>query len=150
MKTDMDKESSFQNGFDDLKTKNNLIVLKCYKLNFSIKGQTKNFFSYILIAFFIINIILIIIIELYLNHNLDDLIKYCKEFIDNNNNNNEDFKSLRNIYLNINKNEAIIESYDRFLKEKILSAPTKRNLHNNISKPYNEKLILNININKKK
>jgi len=131
IKTDMEIKSSFKNGFDDLKNRNNLIVLKCYKLNFSIKGQTKNFFSYLLIIFFIINIILIIITELYLNHNLDDLIKYCKEYIDNNNDNNKDFKSLSNIYLNINKDEDIIKSYERFMKEKILSAPpSKSNIHN--------------------
>ena len=143
IKTDMDKESSFKNGLDDLKNRNNLIVLKCYKLNFSIKGQTKNFFSYLFIALFIINIVLIIITELI--YNLDDLINYCKEYIDNNNNNNKDFKSLRNICLNINKNKDIIESYERFFKEKICSNPPKRNLHNN-----NDKKILNINKNQNK
>jgi len=145
IKTDMDIESSFKNGFDDLKSRNNLIVLKCYKLNFSIKGQKENYFSYLLIAFFIINIALIIRTELYLNHNLDDLIKYCKEYIDNNNNNNKDFKSLRNIYLNINKNEDIMESYDRFMKENFLNSPPKRNIQNNIYIFQNKNTIININ-----
>ena len=142
----MEKESSFKNGFDDLKTRNNLIVLKCYKLNFSIKGLKNNYFSYLLIAFFTINIALIIITELYLNHNLDDLIKYCKEYIDNNNINNKDFKNLINMYLNINKNKDIMESYDRFMEEKILnSPPIKRSIHNIKPNLNNQNLILNIN-----
>jgi len=143
IKPDMEKESSFKNGFDDLKTRNNLIVLKCYKLNFSIKGQAKNYFSYLLIGFFIINIFLIIITEL---NNLDDLIKYCKEYIDNNNINNKDFKNLINMYLNINKNKDIMESYDRFMEEKILnSPPIKRSIHNIKPNLNNQNLILNIN-----
>ena len=69
---------------------------------------------------------------------------------ENSNDNNKDFKSLRNIYFNINKNKNkdkdIIESYDRFMKEKILNdPPIKRNIHDNKNNGNNENLILNQN-----
>ena len=76
----------------------NFKVLFCYKLTFSYKGQKKNYFSEIFIFIFLINITIIIINEKYYKKNLEDLINYCKKFI-NNNNNDRTFKELKNLDL---------------------------------------------------
>ena len=73
---------------------NNLKVFQCFKLTFSFDGQRNNILSEIFILLFIINIRLIISTEMNLKKNFDDLITYCKEFIDKKNTNNK-FLDLR-------------------------------------------------------
>ena len=115
------------NGTIDLKYRHNFAVLKCYDLTFSILGQDKNYCFYIFIIFFLINIFLIIINEVYLKDILNDLIKYCKEYIDKNNKEKE-FNILRDIYLGIKKDEETIKKLKRCVNERILNSPPKRNI----------------------
>jgi len=81
-------------------------MLTCFKLNFSLLGQKDNYFSYVYIFLFILDIILIIINEISLEKKIfNQMINYCKEYILKNNSNddnlkNKEFKKLRNIYLN--------------------------------------------------
>ena len=119
------------------KNKSNFHVLKCYELNFSSIGQANNFISYFFIIIFVFNIFLIIITQIFLNSNIDNLIKYCKDYIDNNNNDNQKFNNLREIYLNKEKSNEIIQEYckdlNNFINEKILNSPPKRHTIKNIN-----------------
>ena len=113
----------------------NYKAITCFKLNFSLLGQKNNYFSYVYIFLFILDIILIIINEIFLKDNLDDMIKYCKEYILKNNSNddnlkNEEFKKLRNMYLNeFSDNTELKKNFNKFKLEKILNNPVKRD-HN--------------------
>ena len=141
IKTDMENQT-YMNFITDevvnlVKYKSNFRVLKCYKLNFSLQGQKYNFYSYIFIFFFILNIILLITTEISLDNYLKNVINYCKSYIDEKNDNNENinnsqFKKLRQIYLNKNEKEGsqIIERLNRCIKEKILNCPPKHSIKN--------------------
>ena len=127
-------------GFADIESRNNLEVLKCYKLNFSIKGQRYNFFSYIFILFLLGNVTIIIITEIYLKDSLEELIKHCKWFIDKNNCNekekfNTTFIKLRQIYLKKKlevQDEKELIYFKRFIDEKINHNPPKKHSIKNI------------------
>ena len=127
--------SQFGEGFKDLKYKNNFPVLACYKLLFSINGLKNNFGSYLFIFFFILEIILIIITEIYIKRGyLDDLIKNCELFIVDIEENNSIFKALREVYLGRKNIKEEMYYYIRkfyFEKDEILnSPPRKRNIKN--------------------
>ena len=109
----------------DIKYSVNFRVLECYNLFFSILGQANNYFFYLFIILFLINIFLIIVNEVYLKDILNELINYCKEYIDNidKNNKEEEFKLLREIYLGKKKDE---ENLKRCVYERILNSPPKK------------------------
>ena len=136
IKTDMNQNLSLNNFINDTKNYvlgNNFKVLKCYKLNFSLKGQNNNYFSELFIFFFIMNILLIIIIEIYFNKNLNNLIVYCKDFINKKNNDNKKFKAMININSNKKNDIEIIKiekRFRKFIKEKMLNNPPKKNSKN--------------------
>ena len=136
IKTDEEREpiaNKIKTGFLSLKNRNNFEVLKCYKLVFSSKGQKYNFFSYIYIFLFVLNIFFIILTEIYYDDKLKKLINECKEYIVKNNSNNEkekniEFKKLREIYIKQNKNKKLTEeeklksvAIERCKNEKILN-----------------------------
>ena len=132
--------SQFKQGFTDLKYHHNFPVLTCYKLLFSSKGIKKNYGSFLFIFFIFIEIILIIITEIYIKKGyLDNLINYCELYIFLIVEKNYIFKILRKIYLgelNLNtikkKEKEVIRKFN-FEKNKILSSPPikhKRSLKN--------------------
>ena len=137
----------FNENIINFNHKNNFHVLKCYKLNFSTNGQSNNYFSYLFIIFFLINIILIIITHIFLNNNLDNLINYCKAYVDNIT--NKEFKQLRKIFLNKEKNNLIIKKYNknfnRFKNEIIFNSPPKKHSLKNYLNSNRHSTILNIN-----
>ena len=137
------KEDTEQEFLKQFKEKNETMIeslinyktLTCFKLNFSLDGQKDNFFSYVYIFLFILNIFLIIINEICFKDNLDDMIKYCKEYILNNNSNdknlrNKEFKKLRDSYLKKLNNPE----FKKFENEKILNNPPKNRSIKNIRK----------------
>ena len=118
IKTEMNKNitlKSLKEGFLDINNSNNFKVLKCYKLTFSSEGQKSNYFSYVFIAFFVLNIIFIICLCPCNNSRIDKLIKKCKLFIYNNKFNDE-FKELRNKFLN----KEIDNEYEKYKRQYIL------------------------------
>ena len=124
-------------------------MLTCFKLNFSLLGQKDNYFSYVYIFLFILDIILIIINEISLEKKIfNQMINYCKEYILKNNSNddnlkNKEFKKLRNIYLNgFRDNTQLKKNFNKFKSQKILSNPVKRgrSLKNKINKEIEEKI----------
>ena len=102
---------------------------------------------YSFIIFFLINIILIIITHILLNNNLDNLISYCKAYVDNIT--NKEFKQLRKIFLNKEKNNLIIKKYNknfnRFKNEIIFNSPPKKHSLKNYLNSNRHSTILNIN-----
>ena len=107
----------------------NYKILKCYKFTFSLEGQKKNWFSELFIFFFTMNICLIIMNEIYLKIYLYNLITYCKEFIDKNN--NKQFEKMRDINSNSNKiNGKEVNTnkkrFRRFINERIVNNPNKK------------------------
>ena len=128
-KEDDNSVNQLINGTIGIKNRHNFKVLKCFSLTFSNLGIKNNYFFYIFIILIIFNIFLIIINEIYLKYFLNDLITYCKEYIDNNNT-KEEFKKLREIYLVKREDEEIIKKLKRFLKERILNSPPKRSIKN--------------------
>ena len=144
IKIDMDQEpnlSKFKNSFSDIKNGSNFEVLSCYKLVFNHKERINSIFSQIFILLFIINLTLIIVNEISIQKNLNNLINYCYEFI--NNNKDKKFKKIKKIFLKLKRNKEYdddeVYKMKRSFKEKLLNAPLKRNINNEIS--------LNENIN---
>jgi hypothetical protein len=54
----------------------NYKMLTCFKLNFSLNGQDNNYFSWVYIFLFMLDIILIILNEMNLKAKLNKMIKY--------------------------------------------------------------------------
>jgi len=109
----------------------NYKIVTCYKLNFSLEGQRGNYFSYLYIFLFVLDIILIIINEIFLKKNLNDLIECCKEYILKNNSNddnikNKEFKELRYVHLNKLDNNELNDNFKKFKFQKIESNPPKK------------------------
>ena len=147
LKQDIDQEILKQIEEKNKTKLENLInykVITCLKLNFSLLGQKGNYFSYVYIFLFILDIILIIINEIFLEKNLNDLIKYCKEYIVKNNSNddnleNQEFKNLRYMYLNKNINNTELKNnFEKFKFEKIVNNPVKKGHWHNIKNKKNE------------
>jgi hypothetical protein len=69
----------------DTKKWSNIEILKCYKLIFTFEGQNINIVSEIVILIIIITIICLILTEVKIcDGEIENLINYCKDYINNN------------------------------------------------------------------
>ena len=82
----------------------------------------------------------------YYKSKIDNLIKYCALFIYKNNNNNIEFKDLRNKYLD-NKYD---NNYGNFKREDILGENHRRSIKNKLENEYYFYLIYSYQENKNK
>ena len=82
-------------GIKDMKKWNNFKVLKCYPLLFSNKGKKYNYFSEILKLILIICICSIIIDITINNGEFNDLLLYCRYFINNHFENNAIYNIIK-------------------------------------------------------
>ena len=109
----------------------NYKMLTCFKLNFSLNGQENNYFSWVYIFLFMLDIILILLNEMNLKAKLNKMIKYCKEYILKNNSNDDNlknklFKKLRFIHLNKLVDNELKKDFEKFISQKIINNPVKK------------------------
>ena len=118
----------FEEGFKDLKNiSSNLIVLKCAEIIHEMEYQKNNYFSQLLMLFFIVNIILIIRSEcqnkefrnyLPINNNKNDINNTDNNINgNNNNNNNNNYNGNNNNGNNDFINKKYCEIFCIFIKE---------------------------------
>jgi hypothetical protein len=81
IKIDPEKKSLGE-SFTDIKLWSNIEILKCYRLVFMFEGQNFNIISELVILIFIITIICVILTEIKINKGeIENLINYCKDYI---------------------------------------------------------------------
>ena len=109
---------------------------------FNFSYQNENYFLEISLLFLIINIILIFKIEKSENDTIqiNYLTKYCCSYIDKNNNDNEEFKALRDRYLQEIEGEKLNEKCKSRPKRTIKNVNKKEQNINNMIKKI-EKLV---------
>ena len=122
-KIKFDKKQLAESFFNTLKN-SNFLVLKCYKLVFSKKGQTNNIGSYMMSAIDFIFAILIFVYIINGNKKLDFYIQTILKMKLNHNSNNRDihYKNLEK-----DKNNKRIETFTKSYKKKQLKLNKNRN-----------------------